>query len=111
MPELEAQTSQAETGARRLGDRSEDEYMIEAAAKVLKVLEALEGKDFEPVNITRVAQRTGFNRTFCRSALITLKRVGWAKQLPDSKESLFVHGPKAERMAKNYMGSLLKRTA
>jgi DNA-binding IclR family transcriptional regulator len=115
MTELEIRNSTSEPSAvadgpdgRRYADRAEETYVIDAGAKMMKVLEALEGRNFEPVNIGRVAQRTGFSRDFCRRALITLKKVGWAKQLiPDGRDSLFVLGPKAENLARRYGAAMV----
>jgi DNA-binding IclR family transcriptional regulator len=108
MRDSKTQNSKPET-AKRLADRDEDTYVIEAAAKMLKVFEAMEGRNNEPVNIARLIERTGFSRDFCRRAAITLKKSGWAKQLVDPKDSLFTYGPKAENFAKRYMQSLLAR--
>lgn len=60
-------------------------YVIKSAVNVLTVLEALEGTNFEPVTLTRIAQRTGFNNNICTWALGTLEAKGYAKQLPDKR--------------------------
>jgi hypothetical protein len=90
-------------------ERSEDSYVFETGLKVLKVLECLQGRNFEPVTIERAMQRSGFDRSFTRSALITLKKAGWAKELIDTKERQFVLGAKAEIQAKALTGHMLKR--
>jgi len=77
------------------GERDEKDYVMETPQKVLKVLEALEGRAFEPATINRVVQRTGFTQSFCRSALITLKQAGYAKQTFDG----YIIGPKLARFA------------
>lgn len=84
-------------------ERDEASYVIEAGLKMLKVLEALEGRSYEPVSIQRVAQRTGFSRDICRRSLITLKRAGWAKQTVDG----WMLGAKAENLARRLGASLI----
>lgn len=54
------------------------EYEIEAATKVLQVLETLEGIGFEPVTVSTVVARSGFTRDFCFRALKTLEMRGYA---------------------------------
>jgi len=66
--------------AERRQGRSQSTYIIEAGLRMLKVLEALRGTNFEPVNIKRVEQRTGYSYEFCRRALITLKAAGFATE-------------------------------
>jgi DNA-binding IclR family transcriptional regulator len=70
------------TESRRLGraKRTDEAYVIDAGIRLLKVMEALEGTNFEPVTIQRVQQRTGYTYDFCRRALFTLKRAGYAAQ-------------------------------
>jgi DNA-binding IclR family transcriptional regulator len=65
------------------GQKSDEDYAIDAGIRLLKVLEALEGTRFEPVSIQRVQQRTGFSYDFCMRALRTLKVAGFAAQTPD----------------------------
>ena len=60
--------------------RDESQYAIDAGRRLLKVLLALEGTNFEAVSIQRVQQRTGFSYDFCRRALITLKLEGFAAE-------------------------------
>jgi len=81
------------------GERDEKDYAMETPLKVLKVLEALEGRAFEPATINRVVQRTGFTQSFCRSALITLKQAGYAKQTFDG----YIVGPKIIRFANSLL--------
>jgi hypothetical protein len=85
-------------------ERDEDSYVIDAGLKMLRVFEALEGRSFEPATITRVVQRTKLDRDFCRRALITLKKAGWAKQTFDG----WVLGTKAENLARRYSSELLR---
>jgi hypothetical protein len=87
------------------GDRADKDYLIEAVAKALKVFEALEGRNFEPVSVARVAQRTGFGRDFCFRALKTLKLAGYAKETLDG----WILGPKAEALSRKLSASLLSR--
>jgi DNA-binding IclR family transcriptional regulator len=63
--------------------RTDQDYAIDAGLRMIKVLEALEGTNFEPVPIKRVMERTGFKYDFCFRALRTLKVAGWATESPD----------------------------
>lgn len=58
--------------------RDDQSYVIDAALNTLKVLEALQGNQYEPVKVPEVQKRTGFTYDFCRRALRTLKAAGWA---------------------------------
>lgn len=58
--------------------RSNESYVIEAALKVLQVLEHLQGQQYAPVSVAEMAARSGFNYDFCRRALRTLFAAGWA---------------------------------
>jgi DNA-binding IclR family transcriptional regulator len=58
--------------------RDESDYQIEALAKGLRVLEALEGSHFEPVTTKRVHERTKLPYDTCMRALRTLKLAGFA---------------------------------
>ena len=78
--------------------RDEREYELATLAKGLRVLAALEGSNFEPVSIQRVADRTRFTYDFCRSALITLKLAGFAAEV----EGLWTVGPKITRFGTNF---------
>jgi DNA-binding IclR family transcriptional regulator len=62
--------------------RTDEDYALDAGLRLLKVLEALEGSNFEPVSIQRVQQRCGegFNYNFCFRALKTLKVAGYATE-------------------------------
>jgi hypothetical protein len=84
-------------------ERTEESYVIDALARAMKVYEALEGRAFEPISIQRVAQRTGFSHNFCRRALITFKKSGWAKQTIEG----WSLGPKAMNLASRYGAALL----
>lgn len=59
-------------------ERSDDDYLIEAFAKGLQVLEALKGHAYEPVSIAYLNKQTGLSYDFCRRAIKTLKVKGWA---------------------------------
>ena len=78
--------------------RSDDDYTIEALLNGLKVLEALEGTNFEPVSIRRVAERTHLPYDFCRRALLTLKVAGFAAETPKG----FQAGPKILRFSERF---------
>lgn len=67
------------------GKRTDEDYAIDAGLRLLKVLEALEGQNFEPVTTQRVQQRTGFSYDFCFRALKTLKVAGYATENEDGK--------------------------
>ena len=71
--------------------RGEEEYVLDTGLRLLKVLEALEGTNFEPATIKRVEERTKFPYDFCRRALLTLKRAGFATQ---NERGLWAVGPK-----------------
>lgn len=60
--------------------RPDASYEIAGATKVIKVLEALEGK---PVKAEIIMQRTGFNYDMTTRCLKTLRLNGWATQLED----------------------------
>ena len=55
-------------------------YTISALAKGLKVLEALEGTNFEPVTVQRVADRTREKYDYCYRALKTFETRGYARE-------------------------------
>jgi DNA-binding IclR family transcriptional regulator len=79
--------------------RTDNDYAIDALAKGLKVLEALEGNNFEPVSIKRVSERTRLPYDTCRNALITLKLEGFATQ---NERGLWAAGPKLLRFSKDF---------
>lgn len=90
-------------------ERDEDSYVIESGLKILRVLECLEGRNFEPVTFETMMNRTGFNRSFVRDAMITLKKSGWVKEiLDDPKKRFFIPGRKAKNFSKGYSGALLR---
>jgi DNA-binding IclR family transcriptional regulator len=66
-----------------MSTRNDRDYAIDAGLRMIKVLEALEGTNFEPVSIKRVMERTNFKYDFCFRALRTLKLAGWATESPD----------------------------
>ena len=78
--------------------RDESDYALDTGLRLLKVLDALEGTNFEPVSIERVKQRTGFSYDFCRRALITLKQAGYAAE----QNRLWMPGPKVVRFGTNF---------
>lgn len=77
-------------------EREEDSYVIEAGLKMLKVFSVLEPPTREPASIKRISKRAGFNYSFTRAALITLKRGGFAKQILVGRYAFWTLGPKAE---------------
>lgn len=60
--------------------RTDADYINESFAKGLSVLEALEGMNFEPVNVQRITTRTGLSYDFCMRALRTLRWKGYAEE-------------------------------
>jgi DNA-binding IclR family transcriptional regulator len=97
--------------SRKLGERDEESYVIDAGLKLLRLLECVEGRNFEPVTIKRLMQRTGFSRDLTRRLVITAKKGRWLKELVTTKERQFVPGPKMENLARNLMTSMLARSA
>lgn len=95
--------------AKAAKERDEESYITDAFAKGLKVFECFQGRNFEPVTINLAVQRTGYPRSYCRQALITLKRLGWAKEIQNGRERAFVLGHKFENMARGYAAAALKR--
>ena len=90
------------------GERDEDSYVIDAGLKLLKVLECLEGRNFEPVTIKLAMERSSFNRDLTRRLIITAKRAGWIKEIMSGKERQFIPGPKLENLAKSYAATLVR---
>lgn len=78
--------------------RSDTDYAIDALQRGLKVLEALEGTNFEPVSIRRVAERAHLPYDFCRRALLTLKVAGFAAETSKG----FQAGPKILRFSERF---------
>lgn len=67
-------------------NRSDAEYEIAGATKVIKVMEALLGSDADPVSVTTVMERTGFTRDLADRCLKTLRLNGYAKQVEPSNK-------------------------
>lgn len=86
------------TATRRRKERQKKDYAIDAVLRAFKVLEALEGRGFEPVKIMRIQQRTGFNYNFCLRALRTLELAGYAKETLDG----WILGPKIQNFASRH---------
>jgi len=104
-------TSSTPIGEVRTGERDEESYVIDAGLKLLRLLECVEGRNFEPVTIKRLMQRTGFNRSQVRSLVITAKKGRWLKELVTTKERQFIAGPKLENLSRNLATSMLSRNA
>ena len=60
--------------------RTANDYTIDALLKGLQVLEALEGTNFEPVNLRRIEERTRLPYDTCMRAMKTLKVAGLATE-------------------------------
>ena len=78
--------------------RNPEDYELDTVLRAVKVLQALEGRNFEPVNIKTVERRSGQSYAFCRSALLTFKKVGFAAQTEDG----WTVGPKLMMFANNF---------
>lgn len=78
--------------------RSDEDYASRAVVQAIKVIEALEGNNFEPVSIKRVAERTKFSYDICFRTLRTLKLLRWAAETPDG----WTLGPSAMRLGTNF---------
>lgn len=77
--------------------RADDDYTYQTGLQVLKVLEALEGTNFEPVTVERVQQRTKLSYDVCRRSLFTLKKAGFA-----TYNGGWQMGPKALRLSERF---------
>ncbi len=60
--------------------RSETDYVIESLLHGLQVLEALEGTQFEPVSIKRIAERAKLSYDKASRCMKTLKVKGFVEQ-------------------------------
>jgi len=58
--------------------RTDSDYEIEALTKGVKVLEALKGTRWEPVNVSTIIERTGYPRDLVDRSLKTLRMHGYA---------------------------------
>jgi DNA-binding IclR family transcriptional regulator len=61
----------------------ERDYTIQSVAKALRVLEALEGTNFEPISLKEVARRAGQNTNYTFRTLETCEQMGWARRKND----------------------------
>jgi DNA-binding IclR family transcriptional regulator len=75
--------------------RTDKDYQIDALAKGLAVLSAMEGTAFEPVNYAILMERTGYSRDFIYRALRTLKLAGFVQR----EGSRWVIGKRFVRLA------------
>lgn len=96
-------------GKQKQPRRSEESYINDHAARMLKFIECFQGREFEPVTIARLMQRSGFNRDATMRLVTTAKKCGWAKELPSKKERVFVAGPKLENLARSLSAAMLTR--
>ncbi|HQU84839.1 MAG TPA: hypothetical protein PKY59_17000 [Pyrinomonadaceae bacterium] len=74
-------------------------YTNENVVHTIKIIEALEGANFEPVSIQTIMDRTDLKRDKCMRVLMTLKVLGWVAQ--DSKNNWLV-GSKILRFSNRY---------
>lgn len=84
--------------------RNAKDYVNKNTVHTIKVLEALEGANFEPVKIKRIEERAGLPYDKCRRVLITLEMLGWATQ--NDKEE-WSSGAKILRFANRYSELLI----
>lgn len=71
-----------------MAKRDAKDYAVEKVVDALKVIESLEGTNFEPVTIEQIIERVGFipgrdarlKFDAVRRILITLELLGWANQ-------------------------------
>jgi len=61
-------------------ERQAKDYANENTVHTIKILEALEGANFEPVEIKRIMERSDLPYDKCRRVLMTLEMLGWAIQ-------------------------------
>lgn len=55
-------------------------YANENTVHTIKIVEALEGTNFEPVTIKRIMERSDLPYDKCRRVLLTLESLGWATE-------------------------------
>lgn len=60
--------------------RAPKAYANENTIHTIKILESLEGVNFEPVALKRIIDRTGIAYDKCRRVLLTLELLGWTTQ-------------------------------
>jgi len=97
-------------GLRRATEKQgEERYASDPEAKLLRTIECLQGREWEPVTINRMVSRTGCKRDAVMRRLTRLKKSGWVKEIPSTKERLFVAGPKLENLARSLASAMLGR--
>lgn len=74
-------------------------YANENTIHTVKVIESLEGLNFEPVPIKQIIDRTGIPYDKCRRVLLTLELLGWAEQTEKKDWTL---GAKILRLSNRY---------
>ncbi len=87
--------------------RKSKQYANENAIQTIKILEALEGVNFEPVSLKTICERVGtiteidkaLTRDKARRVLLTLKLLGWVNENEKSEWSL---GAKILRFSNRY---------
>jgi DNA-binding IclR family transcriptional regulator len=90
-------------------NRSDAEYEIGGLTKGIKVLEALSGTDFEPVDAATIVERTGFSRDTVDRCLKTLRLNGYAKQIEPM--NYWVIGTRFLRLSERYSQLCLRALA
>lgn len=81
------------------GKELNKKYANESVVHTIKILEALQGVNFEPVSTKRVTERTKIPYDKCRRVLLTLELLGWAAQ-NDKKE--WTLGARILRFSEDY---------
>ena len=92
--------------------RSPKQYANENAIQTIKVLEALEGTNFEPVTIDKICERVGTISEIdkaltwdkARRILLTLKLLGWATENDKNEWTL---GARILRFSNRYSDVLI----
>lgn len=87
--------------------RDDAAYEIGGLSKGIKVLEALEGEKFEPVDLQTVMDRTGFSRDLVMRALRTLAMHGYARR--DGRK--WIVGPRVLKFSERYNELCLRALA
>lgn len=60
--------------------RTDEDYELRSVTKAIKVLEALEGRNFEPVTVAKIMERTRLSRHIVEWNLKTFRLHGWVAQ-------------------------------
>ena len=78
------------------------QYDNQNVVHTIKIVEALEGANFEPVSIKRIIERSELPYDKCRRVLLTLESLGWAIQNGKKEWTL---GAKILRFANRFINT------